>query len=293
MSSKKSEITSTTAETDKPASDHKTIFGPLGKYAVIAVIMVSTIVTTAIVLDKELGTAEEKLAAFENEVAVANAVDEETTAKIENSETAATIAATATAETSEAQDKTELAEIKTKPVNAPATGGKTADVQADEAKVLVAIETNEATATGKKTVTDSNSKAEQAPDPVQVSSAQTTAKIEAVSTDTKAENSVQERQSQSVAGKQNKQWLTREEAYKLEYKQHLAEMLARSKSFQSKQLDKYKIHQDKRVERLREQIAQQQQMIDTLILRNESRYDLRAADIQRHQAKRDQMLNRI
>ncbi len=291
MSKKKSEITSTTV--NKPASDNKTIFGPLGKYAVLAVIMVSAIVTTAIVLDKELGTAEEKLAAIESEVAAANAVDEKTTAKVENSETTATIADTVTAESNKAQDKTELAEIETKPVNTQAAGGKIADVQVEDTEVLVAIETDEATATVKETVTASNSKAEQAPNPVQVSSTQTTAKIEPASTETKADNSVQERQSQSVAGKQNKKWLTREEAYKLEYKQHLAEMLARSKSFQSKQLDKYKIHQDKRVERLREQIAQQQEKIETLILRNENSYDLRAADIQRHQAKREKMLNRI
>lgn len=291
MSKKKSEITSTTA--NKPASDNKTIFGPLGKYAVLAVIMVSTIVITAIVLDKELGTAEEKLAAIENEVAAANAVDEKTTAEVENSETTATIADTVTAESNETQDMTELAEIETKPVNTQAAGGKIADVQLEDTEVLVAIETNEATATVKETVTASNSKAEQAPTPVQVSSTQTTAKIEPASTDTKVDNSVQDRQSQTVAGKQNKKWLTREEAYKIEYKQHLAEMLARSKSFQSKQLGKYKMHQDKRVERLREQVAQQQQKIETLILRNENSYDLRAADMQRHQSKREQMLNRI
>ncbi len=109
MSTKKTEITSTT--TSNKVSDNKAVFGPLGKYAVVAVIMVSLIVTTAIVLDKELGTAEEKLAAVENEVAATNAVDSETTAKVEHSEAAASI--TAAPETSEAQDTTELAEIET------------------------------------------------------------------------------------------------------------------------------------------------------------------------------------
>ena len=289
MSTKKTEITSTT--TDNKVSDNKTVFGPLGKYAVVAVIMVSIIVTTAIVLDKELGTAEDKLAAVENEVVTTNAVDSETIAKVENDAAAASIAVAA--ETSEAQDTTELAEIKTGAVNVQVPDDETAEAQPDETKVLVAIETNETTATVKETLVAANSNAEQVSNAVQTNTAQATAKIESVSTDTKAEDSVQQRQSQSVAGNQNKEWLARIEAYKLEQKQHMTEMFARVKSLESKRLDQYKEHQDKRIERLREQIAQQNQMIDTLILRNKEGFDMRAASMQRHQAKREQMLNRI
>jgi len=294
MSTKKIEKTETTLSTaDNKASDNKTIFGPLGKYAVIAVIMVSIIVTTAVVLDKELGTAEEKLAAVENEVAAANAAKEETMAKVENSEADASITATITPETNEVQDTTELAEIETAPVNAQVPDVKTADAQADDAKVVAAIETNETTATVKETLTDSNSNAEQVSNSVQTNPAQATAKIDSASTDTKTKDSIQGRQSQYVAGNQNKEWLARIEAYKLEQKQHMTEMFARIKSVESKQLDKYKTHQEKQIERLREQIAQQQQMIETLILRNKNGFDLRAANMQRRQAKREKMLNRI
>ena len=288
----KTETTLTTAE--NKVSDNKAIFGPLGKYAVIAVIMVSIIVTTAVVLDKELGTAEEKLAAVENKVAAVNAVEEQTTAKVENSEADALITATVTPETSEAQDTTELAEVETGPVDVQVPdGNKTADVQADDTKVVAAIETNETTATVKETLTDSNSNAEQVSNSVQTNPAQATAKIESASTNTKTKDSIQSRQPQYVAGNQNKEWLARIEAYKLEQKQHMSEMFARIKSLESKQLDKYKTHQEKQIERLREQIAQQQQMIETLILRNKNGFDLRAASMQRRQAKREQMLNRI
>jgi len=51
------------------ASNNKIVFGPLGKYAAIAVIMVSIIVTTAIMLGKQLNTVDEQIAAIEKEVA--------------------------------------------------------------------------------------------------------------------------------------------------------------------------------------------------------------------------------
>lgn len=287
----KTEITSTT--TENKVSDNKAIFGPLGKYAVIAVIMVSIIVTTAVVLDKELGTAEEKLAAVENEVAAANAT-EEVTAKVENSEADALITATVTPETSEVQDTTELAEVETGPVDAQMPDdNKTADVQAEETKAVAVIETSETTATVKETLTDSNSNAEPVSNSVQTNPAPAAAKIESASTDTKTKDSIQGRQSQYGAGNQNKEWLARIEVYKLEQKQHMSEMFARIKSLESKQLGKYKTYQDKQIERLREQIAQQQQMIETLVLRNKNGFDLRAASMQRRQAKREQMLNRI
>jgi hypothetical protein len=289
MSTKKTEITSTT--TRNKVNDNKAVFGPLGKYAVVAVIMVGLIVTTAIVLDKELGTAEEKLAAVENEVAATNAVDSETTEKVEHSEAAASI--TVAAETSEAQDTTELAEIETGAAHVQASSGETGEVQVHETKAPIAVETNETIATVKETVADSSSYTEQASNAVPAISTQTTAKIESARTDTKAKNSFQERQSQSVADNQYKQWPSRIEAYKLEQKQHMTERLTRIKSLESEQLDQYKVRQEKQIERLREQITQQQQMIETLILRNQERFDMRAASMQRHQARREQILNRI
>ncbi len=73
----------------------------------------------------------------------------------------------------------------------------------------------------------------------------------------------------------------------------MTEMFTRIESLESEQLDQYKARQEKQIERLRGQITQQQQMIETLILRNKNGFDLRAASMQRRQAKREQMLNRI
>lgn len=296
MSTKKTEITSTTTETtDNKVSDNKAVFSPLGKYAVVAIIMVSIIVTTAIVLDKELSTTEDKVAALENKVAATktNVVDLPTTTKVENSEAAASIAVIP--ETSEAHETTELAEIETEPVNVKASAGETSEAQvlADETKVTAAVETNETITTAKESAADSGSYTEQVSKTVQAISTQATANIESVSTDTKAKNSAQERQLQSIADNQDKQWLARIEAYKLEQRQHMTEMFTRIRSLESKQLDRYKVHQEKQIKRLREQVAQQQQMIETLILRNQERFDMREASMQRHQKKREQMLNRI
>ncbi len=82
-------------------------------------------------------------------------------------------------------------------------------------------------------------------------------------------------------------------AYKLEQKQHLAEIFTRIKALESKQLERYKANQDGRIVRLRKQISEQHQMIETLVLRNKELFELRAANIQRNQDNREQTLNRI
>ena len=51
--------------------DNKALFGPLGKYAIVGVLMGSVIVTTAIMLDKQPGS-KEHIAAIEKEIAQMN-----------------------------------------------------------------------------------------------------------------------------------------------------------------------------------------------------------------------------
>ena len=65
--------------TTPTVNDNKTVFAPLGKYAVVAVVMVSIIVTTAIMLDKQLNTVEEKIAAIKTEVVETHTIDSTTT----------------------------------------------------------------------------------------------------------------------------------------------------------------------------------------------------------------------
>ncbi len=75
-------MTTETTTDSTPKTDNKSTFAPLGKYAAIAVIMVSVIVTTAIMLDKQLNSVEQELAAIESEVASLN--NTETTALVES-----------------------------------------------------------------------------------------------------------------------------------------------------------------------------------------------------------------
>jgi len=80
--------TETKTEQDKVSkSDNKAVFGPLGKYAAIAVIMVSIIVTTAIMLDRQLNTVEQEIATIENEVAALIIADTTDTAVLLTEET--------------------------------------------------------------------------------------------------------------------------------------------------------------------------------------------------------------
>ena len=108
-----------------------------------------------------------------------------------------------------------------------------------------------------------------------------------------SKNSAADGQAQFAMAKRDQERQARIESYKLEQKQHMAEMFSRIKTLEAQQLDKYKASQDKQIERLRQQIARQEQLIEELILRNKDRFDMRAASMQRSQSNRAEMLNRI
>ena len=258
---KNTENTPTTA-----AQDNKAVFGPLGKYAVVAVIMVSIIVTTAIMLDKQLNSVDQQIAAIEEEVAEMHAADTATTT-VEVEVVATAVTATETTTTAETEVK---AAIET--VEAAETV-----VETPTAEVLVAQEVTTAPAVTETVVSETDHK-----------TAQTNAAAPAQFELATAKSSAEARHAQLV--KENQ---ARIDAYKAEQKQHMTDMFARIKALESKQLDRYKAKQDGQIERLRQQIAQQQQMIEALVLRNKDLFELRAANVQRVQANREQVLNRI
>jgi len=242
---------SSNPEIEDQAAKNKAVFGPLRKYAVVAVIMVSVIVTTAIMMNKELGSVEGTIASIENEV----------------SEMAST-------DTDAALPETENNAAKV-----------TADAPAVDLVATPAEEEVPAVALSVETVATPEAVA------VAESSAQTA--ISDTDENTQTENaafsaSPEARQEQLAA-----EFQARIEAHKLEQKQHMTEMFARIKEQDAKHLDQYKSYQDTQVERLRDQIAIQQKMIDSLISRNKELYELRAANIQQQQSKREEMINRI
>jgi len=257
---KKSENTPTPA-----ANDNKAVFGPLGKYAVIAVIMVSIIVTTAIMLDRQLKTVDEQIAAIEEEVAEIHAANTDTSA---DEATPAKLTAVEPATAPNAA--IEVAEIKKEAASETIAAPIVTDtIEITAAEVPV---TQEAAA-----ITEANHNATQA-------NSATAAQFEMAT----AETSVRTRQAQQA--KENQ---ARIDAYKLEQKQYMSDVFARIKALESQQLNRYKANQDGQIVRLREQISQQQRMIDTLVLRNKDLFELRAANMQRNQANREQRLNRI
>lgn len=216
-------------KTSKP--DHKAVFAPLGKYAAIAVIMVSIIVTTAIMLDKQLNTVEQEIATIENEVATLIMADTTDAAVIVTDETT--------------EDPSQLAAVDQNTTSVDSDDATQETIAADNAVIEAAVEADEPTVDSQPSVNN-----------------------QVQSTDHIA-------------------------TYKLEQKQRMSDLFARIKALEAQQLDQYKSNQDKRVERLRERVTQQEHLIESLIARNKEWFELRTANVQRSQARRDDILNRI
>jgi len=258
-------------------TDNIAIFGPLGKYAIIAVIMVSIIVTSAIMLEKQLNTIDQQVAEIEAEIAESNKK------QLNASEE------TASTETNDNAISTE---------DAPQT--VVVAVEAPAADTPVATEAENIAVT-EETQKDSNMAVETtaaiketSPEPTLVTSKaeEQTTQHSPVAT---AEQARADRQTR-LADKNKAREEARQariEAFKLDQKKHMTELFTRIKALEAKQLDRYKASQQNQVVSLREQIARQQKMIDELILRNKDLYELRSANTLRNQSNREQILNRI
>lgn len=241
----------TKSETQESASSNKSVFGPLGKYAVVAVIMVSIIVTTAIMLDKQLNSVNQHIAEIESDVATMPAFASATEVTPVATETEVAVVETPQVEPVEAVVAETAQETATTKI-----------ITAEVAAVEVAITEKEIAV-----VTEATTE-------------QPAATVTTVTVVNNGKDQARERQ-------------TRIEAYKLEQKQRTAEMFARIKALESGYLDKYKETQDKQIARLRDQITNQQAMIDALIVRNKNLFEIRAANTQRNQSQREAILNRI
>lgn len=256
--------------TEIETNDNKKVFGPLGKYAIVAVIMVSIIVTTAIMLNRQIGSVEEQLAAMESEVAEMNDAN---TLDVAVNESVTSEAVEVTAEAA-VQETVEAAGTDIVPA------AKTAEVQAVEApsaEVLVVAE---------NTAEENDSAATVSTE--QASPAETAAVDPTISRNVAIDD-----QFKLEMAKRDQERQARIEAYKLEQKQHMTEMFGRIKTLEAQRLDEYKVKQDEQVERLRQQIAEQEKLIEELVLRNKEWIEMREASMQRSQSKREEMLNRI
>ncbi len=283
-----STVTDNTSTTINKKTDNKALFGPLGNYAIAGVIMVSIIVTAAIMLNKKLGNAAEHVATIEKEVAASIAAEQyanqtaaETTTSIETASAIDTESAI-DSEKNEVQNTIETATVAIAAVTTEiAAIVHTSEAPVAEAKAPAAIETADPVITAEETASDTGQ------NPVQL------ATIKSATTEPVNISPIQAPMPQLAAYNNDQQWEARIQARKLEQKQHMTEFFERIKSHDSESLEKYKTHQDERVEYLRERIVRQQELIEKLILRNKESYQTREASMQRYQTYREQMLNRI
>jgi len=280
-----------------PAADNKVIFAPLGKYAVIAIIMVSIIVTTAIMLEKQLNTIDQQVADIEAEIAESNKknlISSEVTASVDTDESA--ISTEVALQTSTAVESTEAASQTGTAIEEPATD---ALVATEEENPVIAEDTLKVSSLAAKVsslvaeMTDSTKDQNTKPTPATSVSAEPTAQPTSVSTTEQTHTAVRQAEFADRNKAREEARQARIDEFKLEQKNHVTELLARIKTLESNQLDRYKASQQNQVDNLRKQIARQQEMIEALILRNKDQYEMRSATIQRNQSKREQMLNRI
>ena len=89
-------------------TDNQATFAPLGKYAFIAVIMVGIIVTTAVMLDKQLNKTETEIASIENEIAELNKARMQAANASKQAQVSAKETVTATASTTKTEIDTAI-----------------------------------------------------------------------------------------------------------------------------------------------------------------------------------------
>lgn len=87
------------AAEDKQPSDARIILGPLAKYAAVGLVLVGIIVTTAIMLDKQLNDIDREMAALEAELAEANEKARQDAANADQGKTTTEVAAAKSPET--------------------------------------------------------------------------------------------------------------------------------------------------------------------------------------------------
>lgn len=347
MSTQQTDNASTTK-----TNDNKAVFAPLGIYAIIAFIMVSIIVTTTIMLDKQLKAVEENVAVAEEKIIALKADnstisdDNKNTPNVINEITANENHASSTVHDTRAVFATES--LTNKPAMTVAESDTAIDTPAvtkaenntiKETPVVTMVKSEAATqtpvVTAAKTETTSDITTETIAEPaastdtpvatitenvtVTVASAMKEVRTSATALDTDMDAADQEMPvsaqpaSQKVIAAISKstevtattsspdsnnsnidnERQERKLAQKVEQKQRMADVFLRLKTLEAQRLDEYKTRQDKQIEQLATQVGRQQQMIDMLIQHNKTLFEIRAANAQRNQTNREQILNRI
>jgi hypothetical protein len=268
---------------------NRALLGPLGKYAILGVLMVSIMLTSIIMLNKQLGTASNEVAAIEKEIADArmdesiasNSETEITDIDHENSESVTELT---TQQAIVVTDEDMTTAIETVAIHDAENQETVSQITAPAIKTdTIAV------------VTEENNEIKATPQPENQSDI--TVNTETPKTVDKPEQkrlvSNTETSQPLFADNSEQQWQEYIQTRNLGHKQHLAEYFDRIKTRDSELLQEYKNRQDEQIERLRERINRQQQIIDELITRNKDLYEMKEATMKRQQVDREQFLNRI
>lgn len=260
-------MTTKTQKTSTENTDTLSVFLPLRKYVVIAVIMVSVIVTSSIMLDDQFNTFERNLSVIESEVAAMNNTYVAMATDIDADETISVV--------DSVTNTTHVTEINNS--KAPGTTVDSLDESASTQKEKHSTK-HEVTATNTKHEVTATVEATPASD------------IKAVET---ATHELQVARTQATVVNNENSLRGSRTTYKSRKKQRMSNMFNHMKAREAKQLDKYKANQDKQIARRHNQIIKQQKMVEVLVVRNKDLFEYRVANFQRIQENREEILNRI
>ena len=266
----------TKAVTQK-SDDAKLILAPLAKYAAVAVIMVSIIITTVIMVNRELNTIDRDVASLKEKLANANAITEAE----ENTLSDAVV--TVDAVSNESITPSAEAIITVNAEQEPDSIQKTESV-------AIAIETqNNAIDTAAIPTTllqPQNTETGVVAD--------STVEIEAVEKSQEAEQlAVNKAQPNQVATTQPAPHTSRLLSLKASLQARIADRNDYLKTRDHKNLEELRVSQQKMIEWMRQQIDHQQEIIEEMRARNQDAYEMRAASMKRMQEARDRSLEKI
>ncbi len=247
--------TETNAAQDKQPSDARVILGPLAKYAAVGLVLVGIIVTTAIMLDKQLNDIDREMAALEAELAEANEKARQDAVNADQGKTTTEVASVKSSETKDEavevarKDEIVAAPAQTKEIAKPAQVAKT------EVPAVAETRTEAAPVAVEKMVSQA--------DPFEQSMEEIIAERNAY-----IEELIAQREASIEA--------------------MIAERNAYMKEKDRVYLEDFKASQSEQLENMRKQLARQEQRIIEMEQRQKEIYELRAASIKEMQQRREE-----
>lgn len=241
-------------EEQKQPSDARIILGPLVKYAAMGLVLVSIIITTAVMLDRQFNTIDQEVAILQAQLAKANkASADDASAGVEEQAEAATVDVAASTRQAPAPEPVTRPDTVTQAVAAP--------VQ-KPATVVVAAEATPSPA-----------------QPVKADSVLITATEAATGTSTVAKDAIAEQADAHY------------DVFDQSIDEMIAERNAYLKEMDRIYLEEYKANQQKQLQLMRERLARQEKHIQEMEKRYEEIYDVRATNVKERQQRRESFLS--